>query len=234
MSCPSLPSVPQGEVHELRVVHSLTRLIQQTQLLETRDTNCIDIWPLNFFNPQNNNIDNCWLFMMQLACILHMVPGWKKASTVRVFMCVDSKVRDASLIHRNWEQMLQMLRIEAAIHVVVWDHVTSPLESSDEPNVHFATASDLSSGIDESFQSRVSTERRRFTLNPKDDSFLKNVNSMIQEHSNSTAVVFMYLPMPSTHKQERKHYLQQLDTLTANLPPTLLVHGISPVTSITL
>lgn len=201
----------------------------------TRDTNCIDIWPLNFFNPQNNGIDNCWLFMMQLACILHMVPGWKKATTVRVFMCVDSKVKDASLIHRNWEQMLQMLRIEATIHVVIWDHVTSSLDS-EGPDVQFATASDLSSGIDDSFRSRdsITTERRHFPLNPNDENFLKNVNTMIQEHSNSTAVVFLYLPMPSPHKQERKHYLQRLDTLTANLPPTILVHGISPVTSITL
>lgn len=213
----------------------LTRLLQQAQLLESRDTNYIDIWPLNFFNPQNSNIDNCWLFMMQLACILHMVPGWKKASTVRVFMCVDSKVRDASLIHRNWEQMLQMLRIEAAIHVVIWDHVTSPLET-DDVGVQFAAVSDLSSGFGDSLRSSgpVATERRHFPLNPKDENFLKNVNTMIQEHSNTTAVVFLYLPMPSTHKQERKNYLQRLDTLTANLPPTLLVHGISPVTSITL
>jgi potassium/chloride transporter 9 len=174
--------------------------------------------------------------MMQLACILHMVSDWKKATSVRVFMCVDSKVRDASLIHRNWEQMLQMLRIDATIHVVIWDHVTSAQESRDETSVHFATASHASSGIDDSFRSRasISTERRHFPLNPKDENFLKNVNTMIQEHSSSTAVVLMYLPMPSNQKNERKKYLQRLDTLTANLPPTLLVHGISPVTSITL
>lgn len=210
--------------------------LTQAQLLECRDTNFIDIWPLNFFDPHNNSIDNCWLFMMQLACILHMVPGWKKSTSVRVFMCVDSKVRDASVIHRSWEQMLQMLRIDATIHVVIWDHVTSPLASTDNLSVQFADTADASSGIDDSFRSRgsTSTERRHFPFNPHDENFLKNVNTMVQEHSNCTAVVFMYLPVPSTERKDRKNYLQQLDTLTANLPPTLLVHGISPVTSITL
>lgn len=47
----------------------------------------IDIWPLNFFNPKNEDpFDVVSLFMMQLGCILNMLPKWKKLQ-VRVFLC---------------------------------------------------------------------------------------------------------------------------------------------------
>lgn len=47
----------------------------------------IDIWPLNFFNPKNEDpFDVVSLFMMQLGCILNMLPKWRKLQ-VRVFLC---------------------------------------------------------------------------------------------------------------------------------------------------
>lgn len=186
---------------------------------------------------------------MQLACILHMVPGWKKATSVRVYLCIDSKQSDASLIHRQWEQLLAMLRIDATIHVVIWDHVTSPLDQSlDEispgnlnstPVVSYQQPSptiEITQSFEESFRSEVGevVERRNQPFDPSDGNFLRNVNSMIQEHSSSTAVIFLYLPVPPAKKSQRADYLSKLDILTKDLPPTLLVHGISPVTSTTL
>jgi potassium/chloride transporter 9 len=222
-------------------------LLAQDQVILSGEKNYIDIWPLNFFNPANNNIDNCWLFLMQLACILHMVPGWKKSTSVRVFMCIDGRTKDAAMIHRNWQQTLIQLRIEAKIHVVIWDNPLSPTSEvksvdnsftgSEDPEVTFGMSSDWaqSSGFEESFRSTTSTERRNQPFDPLDVNFLKNVNSMISEHSNNTAVIFLYLPTPpSKSKSEKKQYLEKLDILTASLPPTLLVHGISPVTSTTL
>lgn len=227
-------------------------------MILSRETNFIDIWPMNFFNFPSTltSIDNCWLFLMQLACILHMVPGWKKATTVRVFMCIDGRSKDAAMIHRNWEQTLIQLRIEAKIHVVIWDEFSSSsltpssqssfpgMESADSNEVTFDMTGEwdshsASSGFHDTLRS--TTERRNMN-NVKDEaSFLKNVNEMISEHSSSTAVTFLYLPTPPASgnnskksSQEKKAYLEKLDILTANLPPTLLVHGISPVTSTTL
>jgi len=210
--------------------------LQKAQVILSRETSYIDIWPINFYNPNVTNIDNCWLFLMQLACILNMVPGWKKSTSVRVFMCIDGRVKDASLIHSQWMQTLQMLRIDATIHVVFWDHVTNN-QSSQSSNSYQGDVS--SSGVfEDSFRtgnSGISTEERiNASFDPLDENFLKNVNSMIYDHSNTTAVVFLYLPTPPNKRSERKSYLERLDILTANLPPTLLIHGISPVTSTTL
>lgn len=179
---------------------------------------------------------------MQLACILHMVPGWKQATSVRVFMCVDNKVKDAALLHRQWEQMLSMLRIDAVIHVVIWDHITSPLDQSltdlAQPTVVYAPGSSGSSSQsvevhEASINSSTSATTPDGNFEP-DETFLRNVNTMIQEHSSNTSVVFLYLPPPPAKKADANLFLERLDMLTANIPPTLLVHGISPVTSTTL
>jgi potassium/chloride transporter 9 len=218
-------------------------LLNKNLLVASKEPSFIDIWPINFFAPQSmTTIDNCWLFLMQLACILHMVPGWKSSTSVRVFMCVDAKIKEASGLHRQWEQMLQMLRIEAVIHVVIWDHITSPLDQSLtdsppelDPEV-FASSSDSSAPpppppADESTNEDLKGRPRSFR---PDENYLRNVNTMIQEHSHNTAVVFLYLPPPPAVAGDGHQYLESLSTLTENLPPTLLVHGISPVTSTTL
>lgn len=47
----------------------------------------IDVWPINVFDPTNNNpFDVVSLFMLQLACIINMLPKWKKLE-LRVFLC---------------------------------------------------------------------------------------------------------------------------------------------------
>lgn len=57
-----------------------------------RNKTYIDVWPVNIFVPDKANyIDNCCLFLLQLACVLHMVKGWKQSTSLRVFMCHASK-----------------------------------------------------------------------------------------------------------------------------------------------
>lgn len=47
----------------------------------------IDVWPVNVFNPSNDDpFDVVSLFMLQLACIINMLPKWKKLH-LRVFLC---------------------------------------------------------------------------------------------------------------------------------------------------
>lgn len=69
--------------------------------------------------------------------------------------------------------------------------------------------------------------------------FFVSVNQIIRERSDATAVTFIYLAPPPiidsvNWKQTHGCYLDLLTELTADLPPTILVHGVSAVTSTTL
>lgn len=67
-----------------------------------------------------------------------------------------------------------------------------------------------------------------------------SINQLIQQHCSQTAAIFMYLPAPPVSNNwegknvVQQQYLQLLTELTADLPPTILVHGVSAVTSTTL
>lgn len=63
------------------------------------------------------------------------------------------------------------------------------------------------------------------------------VNELIKNQSSETAICFVYLPMPKESQRsdlQNINYLNALTDLTNNLPPTVLVHGVSAVTSTTL
>ena len=63
---------------------------------------------------------------------------------------------------------------------------------------------------------------------------ITGMNSLIKEHSVNSAVVFSHLPTPPTADTMYEEYLHRLTLLTDGLPPTVLVHGLSPVMSTTL
>lgn len=84
-----------------------------------------------------------------------------------------------------------------------------------------------------------STDPNDDTLNNISHAYIHSVNQLIKQHSPQTAAVFIYLPGPPVSNSWNEatvysHYLQLLTELTADLPPTILVHGVSAVTSTTL
>lgn len=67
--------------------------------------------------------------------------------------------------------------------------------------------------------------------------FYCSVNQLIKDQSAETALCYVYLPMIKESRGSRIQnisYLNALTDLTNNLPPTVLVHGVSAVTSTTL
>ena len=68
--------------------------------------------------------------------------------------------------------------------------------------------------------------------NENDADRATRVNSLLLQNSASTAVMFLHLPLPTNDTSS--DYLSALSLLTENLPPVILVHGISPVTSVNL
>jgi len=176
-------------------------------LLKTGGKRYIDVWPSHLFKPQENGLgfDNSCLFVLQLACILSMSSKWKSAS-LRVFICVNS-LQDMHIQEQQLKLLLQQLRIKAKSVMVPWDHVVAQMERS-------GSASNIAEF-------------------PK--SFVSAVNEMIKRNSADTAVSFLNLPLPPvSHAQQHEEYIEGLRLLTADLPPTLLVHGLSSVISTAL
>ena len=171
----------------------------------------IDVWPVNFFRPDTSNLfDNTCLFLLQLACILHMVPGWKKHTMLRIFMCVEEQNEQVAAKHKKLAQLLRQLRILGQIKVIQWHESLAKL-NGDEASSH-----------------------RYFAPFPLPAGYLQAVNEMVRQQCENTAVTFLYLPRVRDDEAYKENYLSHLETLTDNLPPTVLVHGIHPVTSTTM
>lgn len=164
----------------------------------------IDVWPTNLLSADGSGsfADVCSLFLLQMACILNMASRWRRAR-VRIFLCVEAESEDQGWLAKEerFRELLGKLRIRATIKIVAWDRVVRMLRGAD------ATAPPAAS-----------------------EEFLSTVNSLLKEHSVSSAVRFLYLPCPPTSSSQSQQYLAQLDAITQGLGPTLMIHGLTPVT----
>lgn len=99
----------------------------------------IDVWPVNFMNPgENDAFDTTSLFMMQLACIMNMVPLWSKLR-LRVCVCDENRssyfsLSSSSQSHsEKLNNLLKSLRIEAELFPVSgWKNVIESQVSDEE------------------------------------------------------------------------------------------------------
>ncbi|KAG8581670.1 hypothetical protein GDO81_007748 [Engystomops pustulosus] len=178
----------------------------------------IDVWPLNLLRPDSATyVNTCSLFLLQMACVLNMVRSWKKAK-LRLYLCVesDSGLRGQEI---KLKQLLKELRIKASIYTVMWDEVvalhwhkqvTENSDSSGESYLNFPNNS-----------IRISSD------------YLQAVNQMIlgQNPNVPPAVRFLYLPRPPADTSVYNRFLYQVEMISRNLGPTLLIHGVTPVTS---
>ena len=88
----------------------------------------LDVWPVAFLISVDTDMtDNTSLFLFQLACIVNMVPKWKK-HTQRVCMC--ARAADTNVASKE-KELQQLLRIKAETFVLVWDHLASMLETGE-------------------------------------------------------------------------------------------------------
>lgn len=182
--------------------------LDKERLQASSDPMYIDAWPYNFFtaNPTTVDFDKTCLFLLQLACVLHMVPKWRKHTTLRIFACSDRDQR--TKIENHLSEFLHILRIRAQLKIVEVDEVLQ----------HLKLSSDITSASKPVFS----------------DSYPNQVNQLIFNQSHHTAALFLYLPAVPSDEQSQITYLRQLDLLTQDLPPTVLVHGLQPVICTTL
>ncbi|KAL5255701.1 hypothetical protein ACHWQZ_G011058 [Mnemiopsis leidyi] len=59
----------------------------------------------------------------------------------------------------------------------------------------------------------------------------QSLNRTMKDNSQNTVVTFMYLPRPPPEEGQNLEYLEKLTVLSEDLPPTLLVSGLSKVTT---
>lgn len=162
----------------------------------------IDVWPLNLLHPESCDYEDvCSLFLLQMACVLNMSSRWRHAR-MRIFLNVETKSGSQAWVvnEETFRELLKKLRIRASIKIVPWDSV-----------VHHALPQEEQT-------------------QPLSEDFLSAVNALLIEHSSQAAVRFLYLPRPPPLLSKAQQYITQLETVTNQLGPTLLIHGVTPVT----
>ncbi|XP_071391006.1 solute carrier family 12 member 9 [Centroberyx affinis] len=164
----------------------------------------IDVWPLNLLQPgSRDDVDVCGLFLLQMACVLNMSNRWRRAR-MRIFLNVETESSDQGWVvnEETFRELLRKLRIRASIKIVPWD---SAVQLHARPEGAGSTQ-ELS------------------------EEFLSAVNGLLTEHSAQAAVRFLYLPRPPPLSSQSQQYMAQLEAVTNGLGPTLLIHGVTPVT----
>uniref|UniRef100_A0A0F7ZAQ7 Solute carrier family 12 member 9 n=1 Tax=Crotalus adamanteus TaxID=8729 RepID=A0A0F7ZAQ7_CROAD len=186
--------------------------LQPPQSLGWRAQPLIDVWPVNLWRPDSARyVDTSSLFLLQMACVLAMTRSWRRAR-LRLFLCVESCTSPQGQ-EDKLRQLLKDLRIKAKVQIVPWDEVVA---------LHWHShRGDSADGGLNAYSNITSIS----------DEYLTAVNQLILQHSTTPTVRFLYLPRPPADTSLYPRYLQQLEILTHGLGPTLLVHGVSAVTS---
>ncbi|XP_072219857.1 solute carrier family 12 member 9-like [Leuresthes tenuis] len=191
----------------------------------------VDVWPLNLLQPDSHEYVNlCSLFLLQLACVLHETRAWNHAR-LRLFLCVETGCSLPEEEEKKLQGMLKELRMSAQVQTVAWDEVVS---------LHWQRRGRARANLVEDPQSEGRSRQKSeeefgvqsFPNNASQltDEYICAVNDLICRHgSPEPAVRFLYLPHPPADRSRYRAYLHQMDLLSRDLGPTLLVHGITPV-----
>lgn len=186
--------------------------LKPPQSLGWRAEPLIDVWPVNLLRPDSSRyVDTSSLFLLQMACVLAMTRTWRRAR-LRLFLCVERGNRPRGQ-EDKLRQLLKDLRIKANIHTVPWDSVVA---------LHWHNRQEAGEGYAVNFPGNLACVS---------EEYLSAVNQLISQQSCAPAVRFLYLPRPPADTSLYVRYLEQLEVLTRGLGPTLLVHGVSAVTS---
>ncbi|CAL8267810.1 unnamed protein product [Merluccius merluccius] len=180
----------------------------------------IDVWPLNLLQPSRcDRVDVCGLFLLQMACVLNMSSRWRRAR-MRIFLNVETASGEQGWVlnEETFRELLRKLRIRAAITIVPWDAAVQSYRAC------------RSWGDDGEDRGEGAAAGATPPPRALSEDFLTAVNGLLMEHSSQAAVRFLYLPRPPAHYSQAQQYLSQLEAVTNRLGPTLLIHGVTPVT----
>lgn len=129
----------------------------------------------------------------------------KWKSSLSIRLMVCSSHENQHSHFARWKELLKELRIEAELIIIIQDLLN--------------------------FQSK---QRNDIDWTKVDPDYVRLINRMLVDQSEQTAVSFMYLPIAPSSPSLYDAYLSNLELLTENMPPTLLVHGNDQVVSTSL
>ncbi|XP_046841565.1 solute carrier family 12 member 9-like isoform X2 [Xenia sp. Carnegie-2017] len=162
----------------------------------------IDVWPMNASeidqtSETENIVDKTYLLMLQLSCILNMVPFWEKRTKIRLISITrDDESQQKEKI--QLKNLLHELRITGEVHIVQ--------DSSEK-----------------SFKRPIGTVE-----------WYAHLNSLMKVHSGNAAVIFTNLPRLPEQENQYNNFMLQMSVLSDNLPPILMLRGVSSVISLEL
>ncbi|XP_039877667.1 solute carrier family 12 member 9-like [Simochromis diagramma] len=180
----------------------------------------IDVWPMNLLQPDSHSyVGICSLFLLQLACVLHDSRAWNQAR-LRLFLCMEAGYSLQEKEEAKLQGMLRDLRISAQVQMVAWDEVVA---------LHWQRQRERAEQNEED-EREDCNQTYPNNASQLTDEYICAVNDMICRHGvPQPAVRFLYLPHPPADRSRYRAYLHQVDLLSRNLGPTLLVHGVTPV-----
>ncbi|KAM7443073.1 hypothetical protein ABFA07_008158 [Porites harrisoni] len=169
----------------------------------------IDVWPMNTSMVEEGLVlgpyDFTFLLILQLSCILHMVPFWESRTKLRVMQIVETDGNDDQhqTLQKTLARLLAELRIPAEVRMI---HLT---------------------------EEALSQTRNADGLAPATN-WYRTVNQLIKLHSSEAFVVLTGLPHPPNEENMAHQYIQNISVLSDNLPPVMMVYGTSSVVSTSL
>ncbi|XP_060940735.1 solute carrier family 12 member 9-like [Limanda limanda] len=194
----------------------------------------VDVWPLNLLQPDSHGyVDICSLFLLQLACVLQETRTWKQAR-LRLFLCVEAGCSMQEEEETKLRVMLKKLRISAQVQMVTWDEVVAlhwqRQEGRETGNLAECAQSEVKMEQEERAQKQDANEMFPNNAAQLTEEYICAVNNLILRHgAPRPAVRFLYLPRPPADISRYRAYLHQVDLLSRDLGPTLLIHGVTPV-----
>ncbi|RDD47297.1 Solute carrier family 12 member 9 [Trichoplax sp. H2] len=187
-----------GIIKDAIMMQKNVLIVRNFHNLKKISSSSIDIWP---FSASSDVYDNTYYLVLQLGCILHMVPHWSNLK-LRVLAVSDNQVMEESLYDRI-QKLLKDLRIPAEVKVVTFNSKLSP---SIHANSHGSDCIQC--------------------VNPTPS----QVNRLIRTHSSNASVIFTSLPQIPNRENEYTCFLSEIDKLSENLPPIVMAHGTKTVT----
>eukprot|EP01094_Clydonella_sp_ATCC50884_P000415 TRINITY_DN10325_c0_g1_i1.p1 TRINITY_DN10325_c0_g1~~TRINITY_DN10325_c0_g1_i1.p1 ORF type:complete len:393 (-),score=110.29 TRINITY_DN10325_c0_g1_i1:53-1180(-) len=178
-----------------------------SRILNHRQRMTVDMWPV-VLTPGDQDYDSTYTLTVLLGYILKQTDIWTVYSKLRVkgiCICPEDRQEEAERL----EALLKRSRIKSRIEV--FDVVTSGSSV-------FQAAVDVG---------KVDRDGHNFDELPLADRFAI-INDVIRMQSQLTCCLFMTMPHVDCEPNP-ENFVHQLEVLTANLPPAMLVHGAEQV-----